>query len=164
MYEVVGWATAELERHAPHKPRHLLGVGEIDDLIAGVRAGIDTFDCAVPTRLARHGVALVPDPGNRWRVDLTRARHRADPTPILDGCRCPACAPGYSRAYLHHLLRVGELTGRRLLTLHNLAFVAAVITDLRTAIDAGSLDRTAERLLAGETPAALTSCSRRSAA
>jgi queuine tRNA-ribosyltransferase len=163
MYEVVGWTTAELERHAPAKPRHLLGIGEIDDLVAGVRAGIDTFDCAVPTRLARHGVALVPDPSNRWRLDLTRARHRADPAPIVDGCGCPACEPGFSRAYLHHLLRIGELTGRRLLTLHNLAFVAAVMEDLRAGIDGGSLDRMAERLLAGETPAALTSCSRRSA-
>ena len=62
MYEVVAWTTAELERLAPDRPRHLLGIGDIDDLIAGVELGIDTFDCAMPTRLGRHGVAVVPDP------------------------------------------------------------------------------------------------------
>src|SRR4051794_37043862 len=61
MYEVVSWTTAELEARAPERPRHLLGIGDIDDLVAGVQAGIDTFDCALPTRLGRHGVALVPE-------------------------------------------------------------------------------------------------------
>ena len=65
MHEVVGWTTAELERLAPDRPRHLLGIGDVDDLIAGVELGIDTFDCALPTRLGRHGVALVPDPETR---------------------------------------------------------------------------------------------------
>ena len=74
MHEVVGWATAELERAAPDRPRHLLGIGDVDDLIAGVELGIDTFDCAMPTRLARHGMALVPAPGRRWRIDLAKAR------------------------------------------------------------------------------------------
>ena len=70
MYEVVGWTTAVLPED---RPRHLLGIGEIDDLIAGVELGIDTFDCAMPTRLGRHGMALVPDPEGRWRVDLTKS-------------------------------------------------------------------------------------------
>ena len=77
MHEVVDWTTAELERVAPDRPRHLLGIGEIDDLVVGVRQGIDTFDCAMPTRLGRHGVALVPDPERRWRVDLVKGRWRA---------------------------------------------------------------------------------------
>ena len=111
MYEVVDWSTAELERLAPDRPRHLLGIGEIDDLIAGVECGIDTFDCAMPTRLGRHGMALVPDPAGRWRVDLVKGRWQRSPEPILDGCPCPACAHGYSRAYLHYLLRAHELTG-----------------------------------------------------
>ncbi|HEY2260848.1 MAG TPA: tRNA guanosine(34) transglycosylase Tgt, partial [Solirubrobacteraceae bacterium] len=76
MYEVVSWSTAELQRLVPDRPRHLLGIGEVDDLIAGVKLGIDTFDCAMPTRLGRHGVALVPDPGGRWRVDLVKSRWR----------------------------------------------------------------------------------------
>src|SRR4051812_47339712 len=73
MYEVVDWTTAVLPEE---RPRHLLGIGEVDDLVRGVELGIDTFDCAMPTRLGRHGVALVPDPEHRWRVDLTAARFR----------------------------------------------------------------------------------------
>ena len=76
MHEVVSWTTAELERVAPDRPRHLLGIGDVDDLIAGVELGIDTFDCALPTRLGRHGVALVPDPTAGWRVDLVKGRRR----------------------------------------------------------------------------------------
>jgi queuine tRNA-ribosyltransferase len=152
MYEVVDWATSDLERVAPDRPRHLLGIGEIDDLIAGVRAGIDTFDCAMPTRLGRHGMALVPAPAHRWRVDLIKSRWRNSPEPILDGCPCPACTAGYSRAYLHYLLRAGELTGARLVTLHNLSFMARVMADLRAAIATDQLAETADALLAGAAP------------
>jgi queuine tRNA-ribosyltransferase len=162
MYEVVDWVTGELERRAPERPRHLLGIGEIDDLIAGVELGIDTFDCAMPTRLARHGVALVPAPEHRWRVDLTGSRWRNAAEPVLDGCDCPTCREGFSRAYLHHLLKVGEPTAGRLLTLHNLRFVAAVMSDLRAAIAAQHLAETAAALRAGARPGAAgatTSCS-----
>jgi queuine tRNA-ribosyltransferase len=147
MHEVVDWTTAELERRAPERPRHLLGIGDIDDLVAGVQMGIDTFDCALPTRLGRHGVALVPDVGARWRLDLGKGRWRASAEPILDGCECPACAAGFSRGYLHYLLRAGELTGLRLVTLHNLAFIARLMAELRAAIDAGELPRVAARIL-----------------
>jgi len=83
MYEVVDWSTDALACRAPDRPRHLLGIGDVDDLIAGVELGIDTFDCALPTRLGRHGVALVPDPAARWRVDLLKRRWReaAEPDP-----------------------------------------------------------------------------------
>jgi queuine tRNA-ribosyltransferase len=151
MHEVVSLSTAELERRAPDRPRHLLGIGDIDDLIAGVEAGIDTFDCALPTRLGRHGVALVPDPGARWRVDLAKGAWRLSTEPILEGCRCPACSAGYSRAYIHYLLRAGELTALRLVTLHNLHFVARLMEDLRAAIDEGNLGEVAGRLRAGAT-------------
>jgi queuine tRNA-ribosyltransferase len=157
MHEVVSWTTTELERLAPARPRHLLGIGDIDDLIAGVGLGIDTFDCALPTRLGRHGVALVPDPGARWRVDLAKGRWREAKEPILDGCPCPACAAGYSRAYLHYLLRAGELTALRLVTLHNLSFIARLMQDLRIAIERGCLAEVAAALLAGAAPGA-TSC------
>ena len=154
MYEVVGWATAVLPED---KPRHLLGIGEIDDLIACVALGIDTFDCAMPTRLGRHGVALVPDPENRWRVDLTAGRFREDESPIMNGCPCPACAAGLSRGYVRYLVHARELTGQRLLTLHNLAFVSRVMEDLRNAIAAGTLAETSAALLAGGAPGALSS-------
>jgi queuine tRNA-ribosyltransferase len=156
MHEVVSWTTAALERDAPDRPRHLLGIGEIDDLIACVRLGIDTFDCAMPTRLGRHGVALVPEPAARWRVDLAKPRHRVAREPILDGCPCPACSSGFSRAYLHYLLRAGELTGMRLVTLHNLSFVARLMEDLRSAIGDGRLGEVSAALLAGAAPTGCT--------
>jgi len=146
MYEVVGWTTAVLDER---RPRHLLGIGEIDDLVHCVRLGIDTFDCAMPTRLGRHGVALVPDPEHRWRVDLTAARFRDSDEPIMEGCPCPACAAGHSRGYLRYLLNARELTGLRLLTLHNLAFVSRVMGRLRTAIAEGRLDEEGAAILAG---------------
>jgi len=148
MYEVVGWTTRELERLAPERPRHLLGIGEIDDLIRGVELGIDTFDCAMPTRLARHGTALVADPANRWRLQVDRPRHRLEEQPLAEDCPCPACASGLSRGYLHHLARTGEQSGGRLLTLHNLTFVAGVMARLRDAVRLGRLADEVERLRA----------------
>jgi queuine tRNA-ribosyltransferase len=149
MHEVVDWSTQELERIAPERPRHLLGIGEIDDLIRGVELGIDSFDCAMPTRLARHGTALVPDPANRWRLALDRPASRHDERPLIEGCPCPACASGLSRAYLHHLARSGEQTGGHLLTLHNLTYVSALMSRLRSAIVAGRLAQEAAALRAG---------------
>jgi queuine tRNA-ribosyltransferase len=155
MHSVVGWTTTELERVGADKPRHLLGIGDVDDLIAGVEMGIDTFDCAMPTRLGRHGVALVPDPEARWRVDLAKGRWRESGEPILDGCPCPACSAGFSRAYLHYLLRAGELTALRLVTLHNLSFISRLMGDLRDAIDEGRLPAVAAGLRAGAPPGAV---------
>jgi queuine tRNA-ribosyltransferase len=162
MYEVVDWVAGELERVAPERPRHLLGIGEVDDLIACVALGIDTFDCAMPTRLARHGVALVASPETRWRVDLGRARWRRAPEPISERCRCPACAPAFSRAYLHHLVRTREHLGARLLTLHNLSFIARLMGDLREALGTGTLAQRSAALLSGDEPscgARLSACS-----
>jgi queuine tRNA-ribosyltransferase len=149
MFEVVEWAIEELDAE---RPRHLLGIGEVDDLIRGVELGIDTFDCAMPTRIGRHGMAVVPDPAKRWRVDLTKGRFRADDDPLLDGCPCPACAHGYTRAYLHYLLKAREQTAQRLLTIHNLAYLSRLMAGLRAAIDAGRLQQTAAALRAGAPP------------
>ena len=128
MHEVVGWTTAALGGDADATPRHLLGIGEVDDLVRGVELGIDTFDCAMPTRLARHGMALVPDPAGRWRVDLAKARWRLSDEPLMDGCPCPACAAGL-HPRLPALPRPGPRArpAMRLLTLHNLAFVARLM-------------------------------------
>jgi len=150
MHEVVDWATAALGDDP--RPRHLLGIGEVDDLIRGVELGIDTFDCVTPTRLGRHGVVLVADPGKRWRVDLTAARFKLSDEPIEDGCPCPACAGGHSRGYLRYLAKNREPTGQRLLTLHNLAFLARLMRDLREAVAAGTLAATAAALRAGAAP------------
>ncbi|UGS35224.1 tRNA guanosine(34) transglycosylase Tgt [Capillimicrobium parvum] len=152
MHEVAGWSTQVLDEVAPDKPRHLLGIGEVDDLIRGVELGIDHFDCAMPTRIARHGMALVPDPERRWRVDLTGARFKDSDEPILDGCPCPCCAAGFSRGYLRYLLKARELTGMRLVTLHNLAFVSRLMTDLREAILQGTLREVAAALRTGAAP------------
>jgi queuine tRNA-ribosyltransferase len=152
MYEVVSWTTAVLEERAPDRPRHLLGIGEVDDLITGVELGIDTFDCAMPTRLGRHGVALVADPAARWRLDLAKSAHKRVREPIEHGCPCPACAQGFSRAYLHYTIRAKELTAARLITLHNLTFIARLMRDLRDAIVEGRLEEVATALRAGSTP------------
>jgi queuine tRNA-ribosyltransferase len=149
MYEVVGWTTAVLPEE---RPRHLLGIGEIDDLVRGIELGIDTFDCAMPTRLGRHGMALVPDPARRWRVDLAKAKWRMSSEPLMEGCPCATCAQGWTRGYWHYLLRNRELTGQRLLTLHNLAFVQRVVARLRDAIGAGTLESAAAAIRGGDAP------------
>jgi queuine tRNA-ribosyltransferase len=149
MFEVVEWTIEELPAD---RPRHLLGIGEVDDLVRGVELGIDTFDCAMPTRIGRHGMAIVPEPERRWRVDLTKARWREADEPLLDGCPCPACAHGYTRAYLHYLLKAHEQTAMRLLTIHNLAYLARLMDGLRDAVDAGRLAEAAAATRGGAAP------------
>ncbi len=146
MHQVVGWATAELPEE---RPRHLLGIGDVDDLVRGVELGIDTFDCAMPTRLGRHGMALVSDPAARWRADLSKSGARDAQEPILEGCPCSTCAAGYTRAYLHHLIRLREITAMRLLTIHNLAFVARLMAWLRDALASGTLTEAAAAIRGG---------------
>jgi queuine tRNA-ribosyltransferase len=99
-------------------------------------------------------VALVPEPEARWRVDLAKSRWKRSQAPIMEGCPCPACRAGHTRGYLHYLRRAGETTGARLLTLHNLAFVARLMSDLRAAIDDGRLGEVAAALRAGAAPGA----------
>jgi queuine tRNA-ribosyltransferase len=151
MHEVVEWS---LEPVPDEKPRHLLGIGDVDDILAAVAAGIDTFDCATPTRLARHGTALVADPAGRWRLDLTKASHRESREPIAPDCPCPACRE-HTRGYLHHLARTNELTGARLITLHNLTFMKALMDGIRAAIEAGAYDAHAAAVLGGASPYAV---------
>jgi queuine tRNA-ribosyltransferase len=148
MHEVVGWALSGLPEE---KPRHLLGIGDVDDIVHAVAAGIDTFDCATPTRLARHGTALVPDPSARWRLDLTKSASALSKEPIAEGCPCPACRD-HTRGYLHYLARNKELTGSRLITLHNLTFMAELMKGLRAAVEAGELSAYGDRVMAGEAP------------
>ena len=103
MREVVGWA---LRPAPPDKPRHLLGIGDVDDILASVATGIDTFDCATPTRVARHGTALVSDPDARWRLDLAKGRWRSSASrstataraPPAASTRAPTCTTWCARA------------------------------------------------------------------
>jgi queuine tRNA-ribosyltransferase len=148
MHEVVEWALRPLR---DEQPRHLLGIGDVDDILHAVAAGIDTFDCATPTRLGRHGTALVPDPDARWRLDLMKPAQRDSRDPVADGCPCPACR-NHTRGYLHYLARANELTAVRLVTLHNLTFMALLMDQIREAIGRGELAAYTASVLQGQRP------------
>jgi queuine tRNA-ribosyltransferase len=132
-------------------PKHLLGIGEPDDLLAGIALGIDVFDCAVPTRLARHGMALAPLPEARFRFDLTKPALATDQAPLVEGCPCPTCAV-HTRAYLHYLTRAEAPTAARLLTLHNLAFLERVVAGAREAIAGGAYEAYRADVMGGAAP------------
>jgi queuine tRNA-ribosyltransferase len=148
MQGVLGFTLPGLPQDAP---RHLLGIGEVDDLLAGIGMGIDLFDCAVPTRLARHGVALAPEPAGRFRIDLAKGRYAEDDAPIATGCPCEACSR-HTRAYLHYLARSKELTGARLLTLHNLTYTQLLTAGARSAISSGSFSTYRDNIGDGRAP------------
>jgi len=153
MREVLGMTAPLLPEEAP---KHLLGIGEVDDLLAGISLGLDVFDCAVPTRLARHGVALAPDPENRFRLDLRKAGYEGNREPIVAGCPCPACTY-HDRDYLSYLSRAEELTAVRLLCLHNLTYLYELMKGARTAIEAGTFGSYADAVLSGDPPWAIPS-------
>ena len=137
MYEVVSYCAPHIH---PDRPVHLLGIGGIGDIFAGVRLGIDTFDCVVPTRVARHGWALMRGaPGER--INLRNAAHRTDPRPIDETCGCDTCRQ-HSRGYLHHLIRAEELLGITLMVIHNVFTMNRLMCEVRAAIRQGTLDRT----------------------
>ncbi len=132
-------------------PKHLLGIGEVDDLLGGIALGLDVFDCAVPTRLARHGVALAPSPETRWRLDLRKGRWVGDRRPIVEGCPCAACQH-HDRDYLSYLSRAEELTAVRLIVLHNLTYMHQLTTHARTAIESNRFESYRTTVLAGTPP------------
>ena len=116
------------------RPRYLMGVGKPADLVGAVLRGVDMFDCVLPTRSGRTAQAFT----RTGPLNLRNARHADDPAPLDPECACPACA-GYSRAYLHHLVRCGEILGAMLLTAHNLRYYADLMLAMRAAIEAGRL-------------------------
>jgi queuine tRNA-ribosyltransferase len=148
MYGVLDMTLPHLPQEAP---KHLLGIGEPDDLIAGIERGIDVFDCAVPTRLGRHGMALAPRPDDRYRFNVRSKKLAADDGPLVEGCPCEACRD-HTRAYLHYLSRAEELTAVRLLTIHNLVYLERLVANARAAIEAGELGAYAKRLADGSAP------------
>ena len=119
------------------KPRYLMGVGTPEDLVAGVSAGIDMFDCVMPTRNARNGWLFT----RFGDLKLRNARYKDDERPLQAGCRCYACM-NFSRAYVHHLQKVSEILGARLATIHNLHYYQALMADLRAGLEAGTFDQT----------------------
>jgi queuine tRNA-ribosyltransferase len=128
------------------RPRHLLGVGEPDDLVEGAMRGMDTFDCAMPTRIARHGQALhLGRP--RFRLDVLQAPQRDEDGPLEEGCDCATCAR-FSRAYVSHLCRAHEMLGIALLAEHNLRFTTRLLARVRDAISAGRLAELRAEVLA----------------
>ena len=137
----VGEPKAEMQRivaHTPHrlpahKPRYLMGVGTPEDLIDGVEAGVDMFDCVMPTRNARNGHLFTRFGDLRIR----NARHKIDEAPLDPTCGCPTCAR-FSRAYLHHLDRCGEMLAPMLASVHNLHFYVTLMGDVRRALEAGT--------------------------
>ncbi len=112
------------------RPRYLMGVGYPADLVTAVRAGVDMFDCVLPSRNGRNGFAFLPD----GSIRLKNATHRDDPAPIEAGCDCVACVGGFSRAYLRHLFMADEMLGPILVSLHNQRLYQRLMLDIRTAI------------------------------
>ena len=127
MFETTAWAAPLLPAD---RPRYFMGIGDPEGVLEVIERGIDMFDCVLPTRTARTGSALT------WegRLNLRNARFTRDPSPLDEGCPCPACTR-FSRAYVRHLLNQEELLGLRLLTLHNLRFIVDLVAGARRAIE-----------------------------
>lgn len=139
MYDVVNFTASKLDRA---RPIHLLGIGGIKDIFNGVRAGIDTFDCVHPTRLARHGGALVKpssiEGNTKEHINLDNQRFRMDNDPIEPDCSCSTCK-NYSRGYIHHLLKASEMIASTLISIHNIHFMNQLLTEIREALVDGTL-------------------------
>ncbi len=139
MAEAVDWAIPFIPAD---KPRYLMGVGEPVDMIKAISQGIDMFDCVLPTRLGRHGVVWVGDETRGFTsLDITKSLFRTDKAVLDEHCTCLACAGGYSRAYIHHLIREKEILGVRLTTLHNLAHVLSLFARIRASLEAGTFNQ-----------------------
>ncbi|MFA4999550.1 MAG: tRNA guanosine(34) transglycosylase Tgt [Parcubacteria group bacterium] len=134
MVKIIGWATKELPKE---KPRHLLGVGFLEDMEYIISAGIDTFDCTVPTHYARHGNAFT----SRGKIDLTKTKYlkgKASKEPLDPNCDCFVCK-GHTKGYLSHLIRAHEITGLRLLTFHNVYYFNDYVAEIRKKIKRGAI-------------------------
>jgi len=131
MFATLDFAPSQLD---PAKPRYLMGVGKPDDIVGAVERGIDMFDCVLPTRSGRNGQAFT----SAGPINLRNAKFAEDRRPLDEACRCPVCGQ-FSRAYVHHLIRAGEILGAMLMTEHNLSFYQALMASLREAIGQGRL-------------------------
>lgn len=141
LYEVINWTVEELD---DEKPRHLLGIGEIDDIFEGVERGVDSFDCVIQTRLGRMGHVFVSPPigntKNRFRFDITKSKFAGDVSPIDPNCDCYVCK-SYSRAYINHLFRAHELLAYTLASYHNVYFTVNLTNKIRESIIEGRFEK-----------------------
>lgn len=136
MNDVVGWCMNQVH---PDRPVHLLGIGRIRDVFAFVRQGIDTFDCVSPTRIARHGWALMKGQPDE-RLNLRNSAFKDDPEPLDPSLGIPA-SRDFSKAYIHHLFKAGEMLGMQIVAQHNVAVINRLMREIRAAIRAGTLDQ-----------------------
>jgi len=132
MYAMLDVVNAELPTD---RPRYLMGVGFPEDLVEGVRRGVDMFDCVAPTRMGRNGTAFTAD----GRVNVRRAELKADRRPLDETCECSTCKR-FSRAYIRHLFVADEILGLRLVSLHNVHFLVALMRRSRAAVIDGTFD------------------------
>ncbi|WP_336097301.1 tRNA guanosine(34) transglycosylase Tgt [Roseovarius sp. CH_XMU1461] len=132
MFDVLDYAPGLLPED---QPRYLMGVGKPDDLVGGVKRGVDMFDCVLPSRSGRTGQAFT----RRGVVNIKNARHQDDPRPLDESCDCPCCR-NYSRAYLHHVMRAKEIISSMLMTWHNLHYYQVLMAEMREAISAGRFE------------------------
>ncbi|WP_044157045.1 tRNA guanosine(34) transglycosylase Tgt [Ehrlichia ruminantium] len=142
MYDIVSFTSEKLNRD---RPIHLLGIGNINDIFQGVKSGIDTFDCVYPTRLARHGGALIKvqyrneENATKEYINLRNERFKIDTNPIEADCKCFTCSH-HSRGYIHHLLKAQEILAHSLLTIHNIYFMNNLMSAIRESILNNTLD------------------------
>lgn len=137
MYEIINFTAPRL---SPERPIHLLGIGGVKDIFVGVRAGIDTFDCVHPTRLGRHGGALIKGGhGGKEHINLRNAAYEQDSNPIDTACVCTTCKT-YSRGYIHHLLKAKELLAHTLLTVHNIRYMNDLMAAIRQGLHTNILN------------------------
>ena len=129
MYNVLKWVGPKLPKDKPH---YLMGVGEPEDIIKAVSYGFDMFDCVLPTRLGRHGTIWQTENWKKFtKIDLRKSKYSHDQKIMMEGCKCPACSLGYSRAYISHLVREKEMLGMRLASLHNLFILQELTRKIR---------------------------------
>ena len=141
MHNVLEWVVPHIPKN---KPRHLLGIGVVEDIFESVERGVDLFDCVSPTRIARSGYAHIRPPigtkKNKYRFKLKSIKNRADKQPIDPNCKCKVCK-NYSRAYICHLLKTEELLGYNLLSFHNVYFMLELMREIREAIEQGEFQK-----------------------
>ena len=152
MHNVIDWIIPILPED---KPRHLLGIGVVEDIFSSVERGVDLFDCVSPTRIARSGYSHITPPlgtkKNKFRIKISSINNTTDQLPLDPNCKCKICK-SYSRAYINHLFKTNELVGYNLISYHNLFFMLELMREIRCAIDEGSFKKLKKKWLGTSGP------------